>query len=77
MANKFGTGQDECKVCGQKLADVKAIKLIIKHKSGTDLVKLLYYAPLCDMHRGDGTLDIDIGWEPGEFPVDTMKDTGP
>lgn len=78
MANdKFGSGQDTCKVCGVKLLDVKAVKINLKHKTGADLFKILYYAPLCDQHRGDGSLDVDIGWEPGLFNIDKMKDDTP
>ncbi len=75
--NKFGTGQDTCKVCGKKLADVKAVKIVLKHTTGTSLFDILYYAPLCDLHRGDGTLDVDIGWESNVFNIDKMKDDTP
>ena len=73
--DKFGNGQDTCKVCGVKLTDVRAVKIVFKHKSsGECLFDILYYAPLCDSHRGDGTLDVDIGWMPGTFPPDVMKE---
>lgn len=72
--DKFGTGQDTCKVCNVKLTDIKVVKLTIKHSSGTELVEVKYYPPLCDQHRGDGSLDIDIGWEAGVVPVDVMRD---
>jgi len=75
--DKFGNGQDTCKVCGQKLQDVKAVKIVLKHTTGTDLFSILYYAPLCDKHRGEGTLDVDIGWDPTVFGIDKMKDDTP
>lgn len=72
--DKFGNGQDTCKVCGVKLIDVKDVRIIFRHKNGTELFNILYHAPLCDQHRGDGTLDVDIGWEPGTSPPDVMKE---
>lgn len=72
--DKFGNGQDTCRVCGVTLVDVRAVKIHLKHNLGAELFNILYYAPLCDQHRGDGTLDVDMGWEAGVFPIDKMKD---
>lgn len=72
--DKFGHGQTTCKVCGVQMTDVKPVVLKIKHKSGTDLVEVKYYPPLCAQHRGDGTLDIEFGWEASTVPVDVMND---
>ena len=70
---KFGTGQDTCKVCGQKISDVKVLRIKVSHQIGAELLNLRYFAPLCPQHRGDGSLDMDIGWEAGTVPIDEMK----
>lgn len=69
---KFGNGQDTCKICGQQLNDVKVLRLKINHISGSELVDVKYFVPLCDQHRGDGCLDIDIGWA-DVVSVDEMR----
>lgn len=71
---KFGNGQDTCKICGQQLRDLRVLKINISHTLGSTLADVRYLIPLCDQHRGDGCLDIDIGWEPGFAPLDEMKD---
>lgn len=72
--DKFGNGQDVCKVCQAKCTDCKVLKIVIKHKaSGEELAALRYFVPLCDQHRGDGCLDMDIGWEAAVVPIDQMK----
>lgn len=72
--DKFGHGQTTCKVCGVKLADIKPVNLKLKHTTGAMLVEVKYYPPLCDAHRGDGHLDVDIGWDAGVVSTDVMKD---
>lgn len=72
--DKFGHGQTTCKVCGAALTDIKPVNLKLKHTTGTMLVEVKYYPPLCSQHRGDGHLDVDIGWDSGVVSTDVMKD---
>lgn len=74
---KFGHGQDICKVCEAKghrtpLTHVKALTLAISHKDGTELTSIRYLVPLCDLHRADGCLDIKMAWQPDLVPVEEM-----
>lgn len=71
---KFGVGQEVCKVCGQQLTDLKVLTVKIAHVSGHSLVDLRYFPPLCEAHRADGCLNIDIGWEASPGSIDEMKD---
>lgn len=80
MLNKksnFGNGQDFCKVCEAHgkhvtLTHVKALTLEVRHKDGTELTSIRYLVPLCDIHRGDGCLDIKMAWQPDLVPVEEM-----
>lgn len=71
---KFGTGSDVCKVCGAKLQDVRVLLISVKHKDGTELADIKYFVPLCDAHRQNDCLDVNIGWDADLASIDEMKD---
>ena len=72
--DRFGDGQDSCKICGDKLQDVRVLTISITHKDGTELANIRYFAPLCDKHRQNDCLDVNIGWDADLASVDEMKD---
>ena len=74
---KIGQGQDFCKACESEgkrvqLTHVKVLTLEIKHKNGTELASIRYLVPLCDAHRGDGSLDIKMAWQPDLVPIEEI-----
>ena len=71
---KFGNGSDTCKVCDAKLTDVRVLLISIKHKDGTELADIKYYVPLCDQHRQNDCLDVNIGWDSALASIDEMRD---
>jgi hypothetical protein len=75
MSEKFGDGEDCCKVCGAGLNNYRVLHIRIKHRdNGEELVNLNYFVPLCNKHRSDGCLDIDIGWEPDTVELDEARE---
>ena len=72
--DKFGHGSDVCKVCGAKFTDVRVLLISIRHKDGTELADIRYFVPLCDQHRQNDCLDVNIGWDPALASIDEMRD---
>jgi hypothetical protein len=64
----FGNGQRTCKVCGKHLDTLKTVRIEVRHSSGAVLSALRYHAPLCEEHRGNNSLAIQIEWD-DEIPI--------